>query len=325
MAKTGTRKTTAGDIGSALIGRMKQVIVGKDRQLQLVAATLIAGGHALLNDVPGLGKTKLARTLAAATGLEFNRVQATPDLLPTQVTGSNVYDQRSGEFRFRPGPVFANILLVDEINRATPRTQASLLECMEERQVTSDGVTRMLPEPFMVIATQNPVEFAGTFPLPEAQLDRFLVSLTLGYPEAGEEAEIVNRFAGGDPLGQVEAAISGQDLLAAREGLDEIVIVDPVMNYLLEVVRQTRSWPLVKLGASPRASIALARMSRTWAALAGRDYVTPDDVKAVAAPVLAHRLMLEGQAQLRGREATGIITEIIGQTEVPADTVERPL
>lgn len=283
-------------------------LLGKDEEIRLVLASLLAGGHVLLEDVPGTGKTMLARSLASALGLGFGRIQCTPDLLPNDITGVNVFDPRSAEFSFRPGPVFANVVLADEVNRATPRTQSALLEAMGERQVTVDGQTRALPSPFLVIATQNPVEFEGTFPLPEAQLDRFLLSTTLGYPGEDEEASLVSGGAL-DPV--AESVVTIDEVAAAMDVVAGIHVEADLARYVVAIVTATRNHGAVTLGASTRASIAIGSVARARAAMDGRDFVIPDDVKEVAVPVLAHRLVLDADARLRRIDPGSVVRSII--------------
>ena len=309
-------------VGS-IVDSVSQVIVGKRPQIERVAIAMLCGGHVLIDDVPGTGKTMLARSFAASMGVEFRRLQCTPDLLPNDVTGVRVFDPRSGEFRFEPGPIFTNILLADEINRATPRTQAALLEAMAEGQVTVDGDTRQLPEPFLVLATQNPVEFEGTFPLPEAQLDRFMISLSLGYPTPDEEQSLLSRIGLDHPVNRVKAVAqfnteegsSWIDLarIAASTHLDE-----SVEAYIVAITGATRSHQAIDLGASPRATIALAAAARALAAVRGRDYVLPDDVKELAASVIAHRLVLSPEGRLRGIKSSQVVADILSVVPIGA-------
>ena len=298
---------------------VQKIIVGKDGAIDLALAALLCRGHALIEDVPGTGKTTLAKTLAWSLGCDFRRIQFTPDLMPTDVLGVNLFNMHREEFEFRPGPIFTQILLADEINRATPRTQSALLEAMQERQVTIDGVTRALPEPFLVMATLNPIEMEGTFPLPEAQLDRFLLRLTLGYPSRDEEAEMLVRFRAGPDLEPLPAVTSAGEIAGAQSVVDGVRLETPVQEYVLNIVAGTRSHADMRLGASPRATLALQRTAQAWAALRGRQYVLPDDVKYLAGPVLAHRLIVASQARLRGSTATRIVEEVVAETPVPIE------
>ena len=297
----------AGRVGDAV----DQVILGKRDEVDLIVVALLARGHVLLQDVPGTGKTLLARTLAAALGLDFGRIQCTPDLLPNDITGVNIYDPRDASFRFRPGPVFAGIVLADEVNRATPRTQAALLEAMQEEQVTVDGTSHPLAEPFIVVATQNPVEFEGTFPLPEAQLDRFLLCATLGYPDRNQEAQLVTRSSRRRPATEADAVTGADELLAAMDVVDAVHIEPDVAAYIVEIVGRTRRDESVVLGASARASMALGAASRAAAAMDGRDFVIPDDVKSLVGPVLGHRIVLQPDARLRRLTAATVLTAIV--------------
>lgn len=295
------------------------VVVGKDAVVDLLLVALLCRGHVLVEDVPGVGKTLLARSLAAAMGCGFRRIQFTPDVLPSDVTGSSVFDQRSAEFDFRPGPIFTPVLLADEINRATPRTQSALLEAMEERQVTVDGRTFSLPAPFLVLATQNPIELEGTFPLPEAQLDRFLLRVAPGYPTAEEEDAMLRRFGHDDPFSRLTAVSSAPEIVALQERRQEIAVGDAVRGYLLEVVRATRSDARVALGASPRAALALLRAAQARALLDGRDFAVPDDVKRLAPAVLTHRLVLRAEARLRGETPAHVVDDVLSATPVPVE------
>ena len=321
----GDPNTQLGGVGAAVeFGRAVQeqvgrVVVGKADQTRLLIIALLADGHVLLDDVPGVAKTLVVRALSAALGLTFSRIQCTPDLLPGDVTGSLVFDQKLGVFEFRPGPLFANVVLADEINRATPRTQSAFLEAMEERGVTVDGVTHALKRPFVMLATQNPVELKGTFPLPEAQVDRFLLSLRMGYPSADDEALMLERFRAADPLAAVQPVVSPEDVLAVREVVRSVHVSGDVARYVVALTRATRESELVRLGASPRASLALQRAAQAVAALDGRDYVVPDDVQGVAAPVLAHRLLLARDAVVEGRTAEAVVGEVVGAVPVPAE------
>jgi MoxR-like ATPase len=298
-----------------IIGNIERVIVGKRAQIEYLLVAALCGGHVLIDDVPGTGKTMLARSFAASLGVGFRRLQCTPDLLPNDITGVRVFDPRSAEFRFEPGPVFTNVLLADEINRATPRSQSALLEAMAERQVTVDGDTRSLPSPFLVLATQNPIEFEGTFPLPEAQLDRFMVSIGLGYPTKEEEAGLIDTIGLDHP---VEALGPVTDAAAWKAAAKEAATthLDPRLSrYIVEVVGATRSHHALELGGSTRATLALAAATRAFAAMKGRDYALPDDVKALAGPVLAHRLVMSPEGRLRGLRPRGVIDEIL--TSIP--------
>ncbi len=312
----------AARLGQAVAGQVGRVIVGKAEQTRLLTVALLADGHVLLDDVPGVAKTLLVRTLAAALGLTFYRIQCTPDLLPGDVTGSLVFDQKTGEFVFRAGPLFANVVLADEVNRATPRTQSAFLEAMEERGVTVDGVTHELPRPFLVLATQNPIELKGTFPLPEAQVDRFLLSLRMGYPSAEDEALMLERFRADDPLADVRPVVGLEELLAVRAKVRGVHVSADLADYVVAITQATRTSPLVRLGASPRASLALQRAAQAAAALDGRDYVVPDDVQALAEPVLAHRLVLARDAVIDGRGPDDVVREVVASVPVPAESGE---
>jgi len=302
-----------------VIENMKSVMIARPEVLELALVAILCERHILIEDVPGIGKTTLAKTLAHSLGCSFRRVQCTPDILPSDITGLHFFNQKSCEFEFRPGPVMANIVLVDEINRATPRTQSSLLECMEERQVTVDGVTMPLPEPFLVIATQNPVELQGTFPLPEAQLDRFLLRLEIGYPAPDDEDVMLLRFERSNPLEQLPAVTSAPEIMEIRRHVQEIFVEPSVRRYILDVIGKTRKHPDIELGGSPRASLSLYRASQALALIRGRDFVLPDDVKRLAAPVLAHRLILSTEAYLHNTSKEELIADILSDIPVPAE------
>jgi len=310
------------DFGKNLITNLEKVIVGKRQPIELIVVGLLSRGHVLIEDVPGVGKTVLARSLAKSLGCSFNRLQFTPDMLPSDVTGVSIYNQSKRVFEFRPGPIFAQVVLVDEINRATPKTQAALLEAMEERQVTVDGKTHPLPSPSMVLATQNPIEYEGTFPLPEAQLDRFLLRVRLGYPSVFDEIEILNRQQLRHPIETLKAIITEGELAEAMEEIKKVFVSDAIKRYLVELTKRTRQNADVYLGASPRGSLALFRTGQAAAALAGRDYVLPDDIKRLAVPVLAHRVIVGPAARLRELSAEKIVQEILDNTPVPGGEFE---
>ncbi len=297
-----------------VIENVERVIVGKHDVIELLIVALLCEGHVLLEDVPGVGKTMLARALAVSLGGGFKRLQCTPDLLPNDVTGVSVYNQQTGAFEFRPGPVFVNVLLADEINRATPRTQSALLEAMQEQQVTVDGVTRALPRPFLVLATQNPIEYEGTFPLPEAQLDRFLMRLSLGYPGLADEKQVLANLRREHPITRVQSVAEGAELLELQPGVWDVHVADSLQDYLLRLVHATRSHPDLALGASPRASLALYKTAQALAAVRGRDHVLPDDLKRLAPATLTHRLIVRPEAELRGRTAPVVVREILEST-----------
>jgi MoxR-like ATPase len=298
---------------------VERVVVGKGEQIDLIVVALLCGGHVLLEDVPGIGKTVLAKSIARTLDCSFRRIQFTPDLLPSDVTGLSYFNQKEQAFEFRPGPVFTQVLLADEVNRATPRTQSALLEAMEERQVTLEGETRLLPQPFLVLATQNPVELAGTFPLPEAQLDRFLLRVALGYPAEDDERAIVRRFRTDNPLDTLEPVVDAPELMRLQRLCREVHVGEAVEGYLVGIVRATRTHPALELGASPRATLALYRASQAHAAIHGRAYVIPDDVKLLAPSVLAHRVIPRAQARLRGRALDEVVAEIVASAPVPVE------
>jgi len=309
------------ELSSKLRDSVQRVIVGKSETIDLVVLALLCRGHVLLEDVPGTGKTTLAKALAASLDSQLNRIQFTPDLVPADVLGVNFFNAKNGEFEFRPGPIFSEILLADELNRATPRTQSALLEAMQERQASIDGVTSPVPEPFMVMATLNPVEMEGTFPLPEAQLDRFMVRASIGYPGRDEESAMLSRFQHGESLNALPSVATGNDISKARDVIDEVTVDQTVSGYLLDIIDATRNSSSLRLGASPRASLALQHAAQGWAAMQGRSYVLPDDVKHLAVPVLSHRLLAETTSELRGQATATILTEIIESTPVPIEKV----
>jgi MoxR-like ATPase len=304
-------------LADRVIGNLQRVIHAPDETLQFSFLCLLAEGHLIIEDFPGVGKTSLAKALARSIDCAFSRLQFTPDLLPSDVTGVNVFNQRSNEFEFRPGPVFANILLVDEINRASPKTQAALLECMQERQVTVDGVSYQLPPPFMVMATQNPIEYEGTYPLPEAELDRFTMRIAIGYPPLADEAKMLSVQATDQPLDRLECVASAEELMEAIDDARRVFVEDSLNRYVVTLLRQTRSDSRLYLGASPRAGIALMRVAKARAIVSGRDYVEPDDVKTVAPTVLAHRLILAPEARSSGLDAEDLVRSVLERTPVP--------
>jgi MoxR-like ATPase len=305
------------NFGERVIENLEKVVIGKRDSLELVVIGLLCQGHVLIEDVPGLGKTVMARSLARSLDCSFNRIQFTPDMLPSDVTGVSIFNQKKREFEFRPGPVIGQIILADEINRATPKTQASLLEAMEERQVTVDGVTHELPRPFMVLATQNPIEYEGTFPLPEAQLDRFLLRVRMGYPTLPDEIRILEGQQLRHPLEALESVVQVEEIMAVVEGVKEIYVSSAIKRYIVDLVNRSRQSDDVYLGASPRGSLALFRTGQARAALLGRDHVLPDDIQAVAVPVLGHRIIVGPAARLREVSADRIVREIVDNLPVP--------
>lgn len=305
------------DTANRVIANIEQVIVGKRTAVELIVLGLLCQGHILVEDVPGVGKTVLSKSLARSVGCVFQRIQFTPDMLPSDVTGVSVFNQKTATFEFRPGPIFAQIVLVDEINRATPKTQSALLECMEERQVTVDGATYPMAEPFMVLATQNPIEYEGTFPLPEAQLDRFMLRIQIGYPGKEEEIAVLDRQQFRHPVTVLEQVISADELRTAQEAIKSVYVDRHVKEYIVELVRQTRQHPDVYLGASTRGALALYRLGQARAALLGRDYVLPDDVKVLANPALAHRIIVGPAARIKDVEPSAIVQDILDRLPVP--------
>lgn len=311
--------STVAALGQRVIENVSRVIIGKDAVTELILVALLCEGHVLIEDVPGVGKTTLARAIARSIGGQFRRIQFTPDLLPSDISGLTFFNQRTGEFQFRAGPVFTNILLADEINRATPRTQSALLEAMQERTVTIEGETMPLPRPFLVLATENPVEIEGTFPLPEAQLDRFLLRIVIGYPEPAEEVAMLARFQERNPLDELEPVTTPEELLRAAAACRAVYVEDDLRWYIAEITRATRRHEAIELGVSPRGTLALFHCAQALAALRGRDFVVPDDVKELVTPVLAHRIILSPEARLRGRDARQLLEEIVETVNVPVE------
>lgn len=315
--------TTIQEFGDKVITNIEKVIVGKRETVELAVLGMLCQGHLLIEDVPGVGKTMLARSLARSLGISFSRIQFTPDMLPSDVTGVSIFNQVSREFEFRPGPVVSQVVLTDEINRATPKTQAALLEAMEERQITVDGVTHPLPRPFIVLATQNPIEYEGTFPLPEAQLDRFILRLRLGYPDAGEEIKVLERQQFQHPVETLEKVVSVEEILQAQEEIKSVFVSDGIKQYIVELNRRSRQHPDVYLGASLRGSLTLFRAGQGRAAIQGRDYVLPDDIKALAIPALAHRIILSPSARLRDLTTEQVVSDLIENLPVPGGDYQK--
>ena len=304
-------------LAAAVKSSIGQVLVGNEPVIELTLAAVLSGGHVLIEDVPGIGKTTLARSLAESLQCSFRRIQCTPDLMPSDITGVHFFNQKAGEFEFRPGPILAQVVLADEINRATPRTQSALLEAMAEGQVTVDDRTMTLPAPFLLVATQNPIELEGTFPLPEAQLDRFMLRLRLGYPDEADEEQMLLRFNSGNPMDEMVPVASGEDIIETQRRVKEVYVDQVLTNYVVRLTQATRSHDDVELGASPRATLGLYRCSQAFAAIRGRGYVTPDDVKVVAPYALSHRTILTSQARLRGRTSEDVVKDLLSKVEVP--------
>jgi len=307
----------AQSIAERVLANVQNVIVGKEQEIRMTLVGLLCEGHLLIEDVPGVGKTMLARSLARSIGSSFQRIQFTPDMLPSDVTGVSIFNQKTMEFEFRSGPIMAQIVLTDEINRATPKTQSALLEAMEERQVTVDGTTYEMARPFMVLATQNPIEYEGTFPLPEAQIDRFMMRIHLGYPTKAHEIEVLNRQSDHHPIDDLQQVISIEELSEAQRAVREIYVDDLVKEYIVDLVNSTRDHAEIYLGASPRGSLALFKATRAWAAIEGRDYVLPDDVKLLAEPTLAHRLIISPSARIKNVTSRQVIEDTLRHTAVP--------
>lgn len=306
-----------------IMDNVERVIIGKHEEIQLTLVALLCQGHTLIDDVPGVGKTMLAKSIARSLGCTFKRIQFTPDMLPSDVTGVSIYDQSTGQFEFRPGPVMASVVLTDEINRATPKTQSALLEAMEERQVTVDGVTHPLASPFLVLATQNPIEYEGTFPLPEAQLDRFLIRMSLGYPSPADEIRILEAQQYVHPIETIDQVVDTDELLEMQEQIKEVYVHDAIKEYIVAVVGATRMHPDIYLGSSPRGSLALYKTCQARAAILGRDYAIPDDVKALAEATLAHRLIVNPSARIREVDPRTVVKETVQAVEVPGAPVQR--
>ncbi len=311
-------------VATRVIENVEKVIIGKHREVELVLIAMLCRGHVLIEDVPGVGKTMLAKAIARSLGLRFSRIQCTPDMLPSDITGVSIYNQKTGEFEFRPGPVMAQIVLTDEINRATPKTQSALLEVMEERQVTVDGVTYPMEQPFLVLATQNPIEYEGTFPLPEAQLDRFMLRIHLGYPDREDEIALLDAQRVVHPIEKIDQVVDAKTFLRAQEAVKEVYLSDLVKQYIVDIVNATREHPDTYLGASPRGSLALYKTAQARAALQGRDYVIPDDVKYMAEAALAHRLIISPSARIQNVDPRDVIEDILNSVPVPGAQVRSP-
>ena len=309
--------TTARQTANGIVDNVEKVIIGKSKAVELAVIALMCRGHALIEDVPGVGKTMLARSIARSAGCEFKRIQFTPDLLPTDVTGVSIYNQQTGNFEFRPGPILSQVVLADEINRATPKTQSAMLEAMEERQVTVEGVTHQVPRPFMVMATQNPVEYEGTFPLPEAQLDRFLLLVSLGYPTIEQELAIIEGQQVSHPIDSLEPVTNAQEIIELQESVRQIFVDDLIRQYIVTVVDATRGHPDIALGASPRGSLSLFRGAQALALIRDRDFALPDDVKELAVPMLSHRIIVSAAARMRGIKGNEIINNLVNEIPVP--------
>ena len=312
------------DTAQKVKDNVERVIVGKSEAVELAIIALLCEGHVLFEDVPGLGKTVLAKSLSKSLGCSFRRIQCTPDLLPSDVTGTYVFNQKNSDFEFRPGPIMSQIVLADEINRATPRTQSALLEAMQERQVTAEGDTKILPRPFMVLATQNPIELEGTFPLPEAQLDRFFLKIQIGYPTEEDDRLILSRFRNTDPLDDLKSVVTAEELIRMQQDCREVHVTTDVEDYIVRVIHATREHEAIELGASPRAMLALYNAVQALAALRGRSYVTPDDVKYMVTPVLIHRIIPKSESRLRGYKAESTVQEIINSVFVPVEEEAVP-
>jgi MoxR-like ATPase len=308
---------------SKLTENIERVIIGKRETIELLMVALLCEGHVLIEDVPGVGKTMLARALAISLGGGFKRLQCTPDLLPNDISGVSVFNQQTGQFEFRPGPIFVNVLLADEINRATPRTQSALLEAMQEQQVTVDGVTRSLPRPFLVLATENPIEYEGTFPLPEAQLDRFLMRLSVGYPSSTDEKSLLTHLQREHPINALQPVVDGSQLLELQKSVWEVHLDESLRDFIVRLVTATRKHPDLALGASPRASLALFKTAQAYAALHGRDHVLPDDIKYLVPHTLPHRLIVKPEAELRGRNARAIVEALLGEIPLSLGTYDK--